>query len=74
MPQNHHLRFGPPPRSDLNGAGDEAESVMEAVILLAHRAAWLGEDGKVIYDLSGVEDRDGFEVPPMRVIVSVERI
>lgn len=62
------LRFGEEPNAELGG-GDDTDAVVHAVLLLAHRAVWLGEGGKLIYDL---DEMDGHEVPAMRVIVTVE--
>ena len=64
------LRFGESPDSDLNGTAD-AEAVIEAVLLLAHRAVWLGVKGKLVYDL---DHSIGGDVPTMRISVVVEPI
>lgn len=66
-PQIEALQFGEAPRPDLNGS-EEAEEVIKAVVLLAHRAVWLGNDGAVSYDL---DEACGCDIPAMRVTVSV---
>ena len=65
------LQFGEPPASDLNGGGDAAEIVREAVVMIAHRAVWLGENGRLVYDLAVLEDGDGCPVLAMRIVVTV---
>lgn len=74
LPDVESLRFGESPLTDLNGAGETAEAVMQAVILLAHRVVWIGENGRLVYDLTDLDDGDGFPVPPMRITVTVQRI
>lgn len=61
------LQFGEAPNPELNGS-EEAEEVIKAVVLLAHRAVWLGKEGVVSYDL---DEACGDGIPAMRVTITV---
>lgn len=67
-PSGPDMRFGEPPEVDLHGGGDAAEAVIDAVLLLAHRATWLGEQNKLVYDLN---PDMGHDCPAMRIVITV---